>query len=83
MRYPDGQDVKLGDKVQLWAGSEGIVVCSLDTQEYSAEYPEAEWRYLKTGVLIRSDAAGLIHCLEPESGFQLIERNPRLSTKSG
>jgi hypothetical protein len=74
MRYPDGQVVRLGDKVRLWAGADGVVVCSLDTQEYSAEYPEAEWSYLKGGVLVRSDAAGLIHYLEPEPSFRLIER---------
>jgi hypothetical protein len=47
MKYPDGQDVRLGDKVSLWAGARGVVVCSLDTQEYSAAYPAAEWSYLK------------------------------------
>jgi len=77
MRYPDGQVVRLGDKVRLWAGADGVVVCSLDTQEYSAAYPEAEWGYLKSGVLIRSDVGGLIHYLEPEPSFHLVERKQR------
>ena len=77
MRYPDGQIVRLGDKVRLWAGADGVVVCSLDTQEYSAEYPEAEWGYLKSGVLIRSDAAGLIHYPQPEPTLHLLERKQR------
>lgn len=64
MKYLDGQDVRLGDKVQLWAGTQGIVVCSLDTQEYSPVYSEAEGSYLKNGVLILSDTAGLIHYVE-------------------
>jgi len=74
MKYPDGQDVRLGDKAQLWAGTQGVVVCSLDTQEYSAAYSETEWGYLKSGVLILSDTAGLIHFVKPESTFQLIDR---------
>jgi hypothetical protein len=74
MRYPDGQEVRLGDKVRLWPGADGMVVCSLDTQEYSVAYPAADWSYLKNGVLIRSHATGLVHYLEPESSFELIER---------
>lgn len=77
MKYPDGQEVRLRDKVRLWAGAEGVVVCSLDTHEYSPAYPEAEWGYLKNGVLIRSDAAGLIHYVRPEGSLQLIERDQR------
>jgi hypothetical protein len=32
MRYPDGQEIRLGDRMKLWDGSEAIVVCSIDTQ---------------------------------------------------
>jgi hypothetical protein len=74
MNYPDGQLVRLGDKVKLWEGCEGIVVCSIDTNEFSDNYPASQWEYLKVGVLIDSSQAGLIHYLEPESAFQLIER---------
>ena len=74
MRYPDGQEVRLGDKVQLWAGTQGMVVCSLDTQEYSPAYPATEWSYLRSGVLVLCDTAGLIHYIEPESSFRLIAR---------
>jgi hypothetical protein len=35
MRYPDGQEVHLGDRVEPWNGNEGTVVCSVDTEEYS------------------------------------------------
>lgn len=74
MKYPDGTVVRLGDKVRLWEGVAGIVVCSLDTNEYSNAYPAGEWSYLKKGVLIESPQAGLIHYLEPETGFSLLER---------
>jgi len=71
MRYPSGKDVRLGDKVNLWGGAQGVVVCSLDTREYSADYPESEWSYLKSGVLILSPQAGLIHYIEPEASLTL------------
>jgi hypothetical protein len=35
MKYPDGQEVKLGDMVALGKDEQGIVVCSIDTGEYS------------------------------------------------
>lgn len=74
MRYPDGQIARLGDRVRLWKGVEGKVVCSIDTNEFPKEYPQTEWGYLRRGVLIRSSEAGLIHYLEPESSMELIER---------
>lgn len=74
MKYPDGKEVKVGDKVKLWEGCDGIVVASIDTGEFSTAYPEKDWEYLKAGVLINSDKAGLIHYLEPEKSLELIER---------
>ena len=79
MRYPDGQIAHRGDRVRLWSGAEGTVVCSLDTDEFSDEYPRDQWEYLRRGVLIHSAQTGLIHYLEPEATFQLIERGSLLA----
>jgi hypothetical protein len=38
MRYPDRQEARLGDRVQLWKHNEGTVVCSLDTNEYTSSF---------------------------------------------
>jgi hypothetical protein len=74
MRYPDGQIARRGDRVRLWNGVEGTVVCSLDSDEFSDEYPREQWTYLRSGVLIQSPQTGLIHYLEPEATFELLER---------
>ncbi len=74
MKYLDGQEVKVGDKVQLWSGCYGVVVCSIDTDEYTTAYPKEEWGYLKSGVLIKTDKAGLIHYMEADEDMQLLER---------
>jgi hypothetical protein len=74
MNYLSGERVKLGDVLQLWDGCQGVVVCSIDDGEYSAKYPIADWSYLKSGILIDSDKAGLIHCIQPESSFELLRR---------
>lgn len=75
MKYPDGQSIYLGDKVRIGEDSAGIVVCSIDTDEYSDEYPKSEWGSLNRGVLIKFPLYGLIHYEEePDSDLVLIER---------
>jgi hypothetical protein len=74
MKYSDGKDVKIGDKVRLWSGCHGVVVCSIDADEYTADYPKKEWGYLKSGIVIKTDKSGLIHYIEADEDLQLIER---------
>ena len=52
MKYADGQEARLGDKVRLSDGAEGMIVLSIDTDEYSPAYPKAQWDYLKRGVMV-------------------------------
>lgn len=74
MKYCNGLDVKLGDRVKLGDDQEGVVVCSIDTGEYSAEHPETAWGYLKKGVMVSFPSYGLIHYEEAEEDLQLIAR---------
>jgi hypothetical protein len=74
MKYPNGEDVRLGDRVRLGADDRGAVVASIDTDEYSDAHPKAQWGYLKKGVMIEFPMYGLIHYEEPEPDLQLIER---------
>jgi hypothetical protein len=75
MNYATGESVKLGDRVSLGSDSDGVVVFVIDTGEYSAIYPEAEWSYLKKGVMISFPKYGLIHYEEIlESDVKLIAR---------
>ena len=70
----NGQEVRLGDRVKLWDGEHGTIMCSIDAGEYSTDYPEAEWSYLKSGVLIKSDTLGLFHYTEPDEHFEVVGR---------
>jgi hypothetical protein len=80
MKYVDGQEVRLGDRVKLGKDDNGVVVCSIDTNEYSEEYPEAQWGYLKKGVMIAFPLYGLIHYEEPEQDLELIARRESTPT---
>ena len=61
MRYPDGTDIRVGDKIKIADDDLGVIVFSIDTNEYSADFPAQEWSYLKSGIMIRSDKMGLVH----------------------
>lgn len=73
MRYTSGERIALGDKVQLWKGCVGTVVCDLDGGEFSELYPKSEWQYLQEGIVISCLEAGTIHYTDPDS-LILVER---------
>ncbi len=74
MKYPSGEKIRLGDVLKVWEGCTGIVVCSIEEGKYTEEYNEKDWSYLQKGILITTDAGGLIHYPEPENNFELIQR---------
>src|ERR1051325_10907359 len=43
MKSPDGQEIRVGDRVKLGQDEGGVVVASIDTNEYSAEHPSGQW----------------------------------------
>ena len=75
MKYSNGEKICVGDRVKVWEGCVGVVVASMDTDEYSSEHPKEQWGYLKVGVMIDTDKAGLIHFPEPDPDLKLIERS--------
>jgi len=74
MNYIDGQVVSLGDQVKLPDDLNGIVVAIIDSGEYSAEFREVDWNYLKTGILVNFPQIGLIHYEVPEDDLELVLR---------
>lgn len=46
----------------------------MDTDQYSPEFPKNDWGYLKTGVMVKTDKAGLIHYVEADEDLRLIKR---------
>lgn len=75
MKYSDGQEVMVGDKVQVGRTGHGVVVCSFDTGDYAPDFPRRDWEYLVAGILIKTEASGLFHYVEPDEDLQLIARN--------
>ncbi len=75
MKYRDGQTMKLGDRVQLWGDKFGEIVCIIEGGLFSDEFPEANWAYLKNGLLIKLDDGQLMHY--PEIDEDLIFLPPQ------
>ena len=61
MKYSDGKNIKLGDKVLIDGKYHGVVVANMDDSEFSEEQPKEKWEYLRSGVMIDTDFAGLVH----------------------
>jgi hypothetical protein len=74
MIYSDGNTAKVGDKVRLWNGCHGVVVCSMDTNEYTLTYPRAEWEYLQCGIIITTDNGEVFHYIEADEDIEIVER---------
>jgi hypothetical protein len=74
MNYPDGQEVRVGDRVRLGDDDGGVVVCSIDRDEYSAGHPREQWSYLGAGVMIEFPKYGLIHFVKPDADLALMSR---------
>jgi hypothetical protein len=73
MQYPTGETIRVGDKLQPWEGCTGVVVASMDTDEYSQEYPREHWAYLKTGIMIDTTELGLVYYNEADEDLLLLE----------
>jgi hypothetical protein len=74
MKYQSGQESRLGDRVRVGGDSAGVVVCSIDTDEYTPEFPREQWGYLGTGVMIQFASFGLVHYTEPEEDLEFLGR---------
>jgi hypothetical protein len=68
----NGKLIHLGDRVAIRGGIVGVVVFSIDTDEFSLEFPKDQWEYLGRGIMIRSDQAGLVHLPEGDEHTEVI-----------
>ena len=75
MKYRYRQEARLGDRIRLGGDSSGVVVCSIDTDEYTPDFPREQWRYLGTGVMIQFANYGLVHYTNPEEDIEFLGRN--------
>jgi hypothetical protein len=74
MKYSDGTEAHVGDTVKFSDGTYGMVMCVMDTNEYTSEFPCEEWSYLQRGAMIKSESMGLIHYEQFDEEIEFVER---------
>lgn len=76
MRYSDGNEAKLGDAIVIDERYKGIVVANVDGGDYGECYTSG-WEYLKTGILVETDFAGLVHYSDCEKEHIVLVRRAK------
>lgn len=74
MFYRDGTLARLGDRVRI-SETQGVIVLSIDTDEYTAEFTREEWAdILVKGVMIDFEKWGLIHYVDVDEDLEFLSR---------
>jgi hypothetical protein len=60
MKYVDGIEARLGDRVRITNGDTGTVIASMDTDEYGPEATKENWAHMGGGILVRTDRGALV-----------------------
>jgi hypothetical protein len=71
----NGRLIRLGDRVAIRGGIDGVVVFSLDTGEFSPDFPKNDWSYLGRGIMIQTKQAGLIHLEKSDEQTEVVNQN--------
>jgi hypothetical protein len=74
MRYSTGEEVDLNDVVEMGGGMTGVVVCDIDKSRFVEAFPLSTWGELKTGVIVRSEQAGVVHYPKEDPHLFLIRK---------
>ena len=74
MKYADGQQVQVGDRVGLGVDEGGVVVCSIEDCVFTDGHTADQWAYLRKGFMVEFPTLGLIHYEAAEEDLRLISR---------
>ncbi len=68
-----GRLIRLGDRV-CFGGPihNGVVVFSLDTDEFAPSFPKDGWSYLGTGIMIQMDNGALVFLDVPDEHTEVV-----------
>ena len=61
MKDINGLKIQIHDQVSMIGSDRGLVVCDLDNCQFTESFPEDEWEYMKVGIMVDSEKAGLMH----------------------
>lgn len=73
-KYQDGTEIHVGERV-FYHGQAGRIVFVADHGEYTPEYPEEEWRNIKTGFMILCDNGARLLLDSPDEFFSKSKKD--------
>ena len=73
LKYADGTEAHLGDRVRITNGDAGTVIASMDTDEYGPEATKENWAHMGNGILVRTDRGALVQFDDTHS--RLVSRD--------
>jgi hypothetical protein len=68
----NGMLIRLGNRVSIGNAIDGVVVFSIDTDEFSTEFPKDKWVYLERGIMVKTERVGLIHLAGSDEDVEII-----------
>ena len=71
--YSSGEDVRCGDAVS-YAGQRGTVVFVIDREEYTPEFPAADWSHYGRGFMLRFENSALLMLEQADEDLVLVHR---------
>lgn len=68
----NGRLIRLGDRINIGGAENGVVVFSLDTDEFADDFPKGEWEYLGQGIMVLMDGMGLVFLDTPDEHTEVV-----------
>jgi hypothetical protein len=74
----NGRLIRLGDRIDIGSAEKGVVVFSLETDEFSPDFPKDDWAHLGTaGIMVQMDGGALFFLDSPDEHTEVIVPAPR------
>jgi hypothetical protein len=64
--------IRRGDRIDIGSAEKGVVVFSLDTDEFSNDFPKADWAYLGQGIMVLMDGGALVFLDTPNEDTEVL-----------
>lgn len=72
MKYKDGTNIKVGDKVIISEKYYGVVVADIDGAKRTGTINKEPWGVLEHGIIIDTDFGGLVHYKQSDLAHETI-----------
>ena len=75
-RYKSGEEIRLGDIVDIGQGNgpQGVVVVVIPSGPAAKGFTAEDWSYLESGFMLQAEGMGLVHYSQPDDELIFVRR---------